>query len=142
MTNLEHGFPRASLSLVSSLPEAGQDTQEYAFSAADLLFGYNEERARHDWDYIRTNLFIIGGVVSRVEDMHSRLFEQSPRAHFHLRSALQKRVVFMDLPLHDVCRLIMLSDRRQWDTGWLYFSALVFAFAGRLHQASALAEDE
>lgn len=113
--------------------------QSSGLTVAELLFGYDEDRAARDWNYMHTNLFIIEGVGARAEEMYSRLFVQSARADYYRVGAAQKRETLMQLSLHDLCGLIMLSERRLWDTLPMYYSALMLEFSARLHQASARA---
>ena len=103
-------------------------------TTAELLFGYDEDRAKKDLAYIDENRPMIETVSDRTEDMRRNAFLRQPTDAF-LDRIERQREGFLALPMHEICQQIMLSKREHWSIMAVLHAALVLEFVARLHQA-------
>lgn len=107
----------------------------------ELLFGYDEDRAARDFEYIKRDRLIVESVSNRADEMRKHIFLLRRMSDDGMARVERARESMMHRPLHELCEMIMLSNRDQWVLMAPYYGGLVLEFIARLYQADIYASD-
>lgn len=128
-----HGRQRLNLSLVMHTS---------GFEMEQLLFGYDEARARRDLAFINQDRATVERICFRVEQMRNLLFIEMPMLEFELEQLAERRARIHALEFSDLCRQIVQSTSGAWPRLRMQYATLVIEFIARLHQVETFVSNQ